>query len=76
MDKESLGWGLDFLSRYAMRPWGEHAHGGHDDKNTVCLACFNRRLAKAGWTYVPGERPIKVERYVMQGRFTTRKVAR
>lgn len=46
---EGVG-GLDFLSRFAMQPWGEHARGGHDDKNTVCLACFNRRLAKAGWT--------------------------
>lgn len=35
-------------------------------KDKVCLACFNRRLTGAPWTFKPGERYIKVGRYVGQ----------
>lgn len=33
-------------------------------KDSVCLTCFNRRLAMESWTHKPGERAIKVGRYV------------
>jgi len=49
-------------------------HKEHD-KDTVCLYCFNRRLAKMPWTYVPGER-IPLSRFVAQsktGRFYMRR---
>lgn len=64
---------LDRLGeRGLMRPWMmPHEH----DKDTLCLICFNHRLVKMSWTYVPGERTVKVGRYVLQrqGRFTMRK---
>lgn len=33
-------------------------------RDTLCLICFNRGLRAAPWTFKPGQRYVKVGRYV------------
>jgi len=66
---------MDELTRLKVR-LARWTHTEHT-KDTVCLTCLNIRLAaNAGWTYKPGERAIKVGRYVRgksgQGHFVQR----
>ena len=51
----------DFHHKFQMR------HEQNHTKDQLCLYCFNNKLAKSGWTYKPGERAVRVNRYV-QGR--------
>ncbi len=49
----------------AMKLWYKLRHAEHT-KDHVCIQCFNLKLAARGWwTHKPGERSVKVGRYVM-----------